>query len=260
MDAMDRLHEIMARLRGPGGCPWDQEQTAGSLRTYVLEEAYEVAEAIDDDDWEALRGELGDLLLQIVFLARLAEEAGRFQFGDVAGAISEKLVRRHPHVFGDGDARTSAEVWKRWDEIKTEERREANGDGPSSRLDGVPRNLPALGRARLLADKAARVGFDWPSAAAILEKIREEADEVEQALDAPAREFVADELGDLLFATASLARRVGLDPETCLARANRKFETRFRKAETFADEAGRRFEDMTPAEIDELWESAKKSE
>lgn len=258
MDAMDRLVEIMARLRGPDGCPWDKEQTPSSLRTYVLEEAYETAEAIDGGDWDALKGELGDLLLQIVFLARLAQEQARFDMTDVAEAISTKLVRRHPHVFADGAARTVDDVWKRWDEIKDEERREGGSEeAPRSRLDGIPRLLPALAQARLLADKAARVGFDWPSSEAIVGKITEETDEVQRALATGDRQAAAAEIGDLLFAVASLARRLKLDPETCLAGANRKFRARFRAAETMAAERGRRLEDLSGSELDALWESAK---
>ncbi len=259
MDAMDRLVEIMARLRGPDGCPWDKEQTASTLRTYVLEEAYEAAEAIDRGDWDALRDELGDMLLQIVFLARLAEEQGRFRAADVVDGIASKLVRRHPHVFGAGGARTVDEVWKRWDEIKDEERRDAGDPARVSRLDGVPGLLPALAKARLLADKAARSGFDWPSPEAIVGKVAEETAEFERALEAGDREAAAAEIGDLLFATASLARRLNLDPETCLAQANLKFSERFRAVEARAAASGRRLEDLSAEELDALWEQAKDS-
>jgi len=255
--AVDRLVEIMARLRGPGGCPWDREQTFRSLRPYVLEEAFEVAEAIDREAPAALREELGDLLLQVVFLARLAEEEGLFDLEDVAEGISAKLVRRHPHVFGDRSAGSVGEVWKRWEEIKREER-ERKHQVDASRLDGIPRALPALVRARLLADKAARAGYDWPGPAAIVDKIREETDELAAALgDGGEPAAVEEELGDLLFAVASLARRLGIDPEGALARANAKFEDRFREAERLARRAGKELEDMGPEELDTLWRRVK---
>ncbi len=255
--AVDRLVEIMARLRGPGGCPWDREQTFRSLRPYVLEEAFEVAEAIDRESPAALREELGDLLLQVVFLARLAEEAGLFDLEDVAEGISAKLVRRHPHVFGDRPVGSVGEVWKRWEEIKREEREERR-QGDASRLDGIPRALPALVRARLLADKAARAGYDWPDAAAIVDKVREETDELAAALGREGKGGpVEEELGDLLFAVASLARRLGIDPEGALARANAKFEERFRAAERLAREAGKELEQMGTEELDALWRRVK---
>ncbi len=256
-EAVDRLVEIMARLRGPGGCPWDREQTFRSLRPYVLEEAFEVAEAIDRESPAALREELGDLLLQVVFLSRLAEEEGLFTLDDVAEEISAKLVRRHPHVFGDRPADSVGEVWKRWEEIKREER-EGKREGSASRLDGIPRALPALVRARLLADKAARAGYDWPDAPAIVDKVREETEELAAVLAGGGGPGAAEEeLGDLLFAAASLARRLGLDPEGALARANAKFEERFREAERLAREAGRELEEMDPDELDALWRRVK---
>ncbi|MBP7147993.1 MAG: nucleoside triphosphate pyrophosphohydrolase [Acidobacteria bacterium] len=245
----------MARLRAPDGCPWDREQTPASLRPYVLEEAYEVAEAIDSADWDELRQELGDLLLQIVFLSRIAEENGRFRFEDVAEAIAAKLLRRHPHVFGDAEARSVPDVWRRWESIKQEERA---GDEPRSRLEGIPRALPALVKSRLLADKAARAGFDWPDAASITDKIAEELAEVRAALRAEDPAAAGDEIGDLLFAAASLARRLGLDPEGCLARTNERFARRFRFVEDAAAARGRVLEEMSAAELDALWEEAKR--
>ncbi len=265
MDPMDRLLSIMARLREPGGCPWDREQTAASLRTYVLEEAYEVAEAIDEDDWAKLGEELGDLLLQVVFLARVAEERGAFRFEDVARGIGDKLVRRHPHVFGDAAADDVSAVWKRWEQVKAEERaaKAAAAGGPAaadapapSRLDGIPRHMPALPKARLLADKAARAGFDWPAPGAIVDKVLEEAEEVRAALGDP--EHCAEEIGDLLFATASLARRVKADPEAALEHANRKFARRFRHVEATAAARGLALEALDAEALDELWNAAKK--
>lgn len=263
-EQLRRLLGIMAKLRSPGGCPWDREQTATTLRKYVLEEAYEVADAIDGGDPATLRDELGDLLLQVVFQARVAEEAGQFAFEDVARAIGDKLVRRHPHVFGDFDAQNVEAVWKKWEQIKADERAAA-GRSPEqagSRLDGIPKALPALPKARLIADKAARAGFDWPDADAIVDKIEEELGEIREALaraaNAPhAMDAVCEEIGDLLFATASLARRLGVDPDGCLEGANRKFAARFRTVEALARERGLALEELTPGQIDALWNEAK---
>lgn len=261
MDQMERLLGIMARLRGPGGCPWDREQTPVSLRKYVLEEAYEVADALDEGDWSTLRGELGDLLLQVVFLARIAEEEGRFSFPDVAQGIGDKLVRRHPHVFADGDARTVAEVWKRWEQIKAGEREEdPAGPGPASRLSGLPKALPALPKARLLADKAARSGFDWPDPEAVLDKLTEEIGEVRTAIRRGSESELEDEVGDLLFATACLARKLGLDPERCLEQANRKFTRRFTSVERHVTAAGQRLEELDAQTLDHYWNAAKAAE
>lgn len=252
-----RLLEVMIRLRSPGGCPWDREQTPATLRRYVLEEAHEVAEAIDVGDWDQLRGELGDLLLQVVFLSRLAEEEGRFGFDDVARAIVEKLVRRHPHVFAGAHAETPEDVARHWDLIKAEERARS-GAASASRLDGVPRHMPALARAFAYADKAARAGFDWPDVPSIVDKIDEEARELRAAIAADSREAAAEELGDLLFAAASLARRMGLDPEACLAAANRKFATRLRAVEAEAEARGLRLEELDAETLDALWRRAKR--
>lgn len=260
MDATDRLIAIMARLRGEGGCPWDREQTPRTLRPYVLEEAHEVAEAIDGGNWEDLRDELGDLLLQVAFLARIAEEEGRFRFADVAEAIAAKLERRHPHVFGEAEARRVEDVWRRWDEIKRAEKAAAEpgpGGPPASRLEGVPRGLPALGRAAAVADKAARAGFDWPEPGGILDKLAEEAGELRAALAADDRAHVEEELGDLLFTVASLARRLKLDPEGALARATAKFVARFRRVEAGAARDGVRLEELDAAELDRRWNAAK---
>ncbi len=255
MESMRRLLSIMERLRGPEGCPWDREQTMRSLRPYVLEEAHEVAAAIDEGDPVQLRSELGDLLLQVVFLAQLAREQGLFGFEDVARAISDKLVRRHPHVFGDARADSVGEVWQRWESIKQAER-EADG-ADTSRLDGVPRALPALVRARLLSDKAARAGFDWPGPREALEKMREEAAELETELGSGDAARLDEEFGDLLFALVSVGRHLGLDPEGALARACDKFDARFRDAERKARANGTPLEELGPDDLDALWRQAK---
>ena len=252
--AIGPLLEIMARLRSPDGCPWDREQTPASLRTYLLEEAYEAAEAIDAGDWEHLREELGDLLLQIVFLARIAEEEGRFAFDDVARTIADKLLRRHPHVFGaEPAAEDPAQAWGRWEAIKSEERRARGEDADASRIPHVPAHLPALLAAHRLADKAARAGFAWPSPAEALEKVREEAEEVGQALAEGEPDALSEEIGDLLFAAASLARQADVDPEAALAAANRKFVSRFQGVEALARSRGQSLEQLDPASLDALW-------
>ncbi len=258
MEAIDRLTGIMARLRGDGGCPWDREQTPRTLRPYVLEEAHEVAEAIDGGDWDDLREELGDLLLQVVFLARIAEEEARFRFEDVAQAIASKLERRHPHVFGSAAAEGVEEVWRRWDEIKRAEKEGSPGDRRASRLDGIPRGLPALARAALTADKASRAGFDWPGPEGILDKLEEEIGELRTALETDDRGRAEDEVGDLLFAAASLARRLKIDPEGALSRATAKFSGRFRAVERRVEERGQRMEELDSASLDRLWEEAKR--
>jgi MazG family protein len=253
--AFARLVAIMARLRGPDGCPWDREQDLRSLRRYVLEEAYEVVQAIDDDDLEGLPAELGDLLLQVVFLAQMAAEEGRFDVVTVIEAIADKLVRRHPHVFGDQQVDGAAEVLQRWEIIKREER------GGGSVLDDVPAVFPALARAEKLGRRAAQTGFDWPDAGAVIDKVREELAEVEVAMagdgGAAARSpEIEAEIGDLLFATANLARHLGLSPEVALRRASEKFERRFRAIEPriTAGEAG----DLEA--MDALWEEVKGNE
>ncbi|MDQ7007726.1 MAG: nucleoside triphosphate pyrophosphohydrolase [Acidobacteriota bacterium] len=252
------LLDIMARLRSPGGCPWDREQTPASLRTYLLEEAFETAEAIDSGDWEHLREELGDLLLQVVFLARIAEEEGHFAFPDVVRTIADKLLRRHPHVFGDERAAEDpAEAWARWEAIKQEERRTQDGTpAAASRIPRVPAHLPALVAAHRLADKAARAGFAWPSAGAALEKVREEVEEADQALADGDPGKLAEEIGDLLFATAGFARQAGVDPEAALASANRKFVSRFQAVEALAGARGEELEELDARRLDALWRQA----
>ena len=255
-DSVKPLLEIMARLRAPDGCPWDREQTLESLRTYLLEENYEVLEAMDGPDPEALREELGDLLFQIVFQSRIAEEKGWFDFSDVAAGIVEKLVRRHPHVFGSERHTTSSEVVGQWDKLKDDERRRRG----ASRLAGVPGGLPALLRALRLSEKAARAGFDWEDTRQVFEKVREEIREWEEATGDADREAASRELGDLLFSLVNVARRMALDPEASLQSANRKFCGRFQRIEAVLAREGRRIEEVDAARLNELWEEAKDSE
>ena len=244
---IERLISIMARLRGPDGCEWDREQTFATIAPYTIEEAYEVADAIARDDLGELKDELGDLLLQVVFHARIAEEQGAFAFTDVVAAISDKMERRHPHIFGD----EKEGGHHRWEEVKAQERAARGAD---SMLDGVAVALPALLRAEKLQKRAARVGFDWPDAAGPRAKIDEELAEVEAATT-PAE--VADEIGDLLFATVNWARHHDVDPEAALRTATAKFERRFRAME---DAAGVAFAEMTLDEKEALWAGVKASE
>jgi MazG family protein len=266
--AVERLVAIMARLRGPDGCPWDREQTLASLRPYVLEETYEVLEAIDAGDSEAHREELGDLLLQIVFQARLAEEEGRFDLAGVADAISEKLLSRHPHVFGPGatsaDARPDPSVeavrdadgvLRQWAALKKKEN-EAKGRGKSVR-EGVPRELPALARAERLTEKASRIGFDWPDAAGARAKVAEELAELDEAMASGDRARMEDELGDTLFAVANLARKLGIPPEEALRGTLARFISRFEHVEDGLARRGVPHGTATLQEMDLLWEEAK---
>jgi ATP diphosphatase len=262
-----RLIEIMAALRDPeGGCPWDLEQTFGSIAPYTIEEAYEVADAIERGDTEDLREELGDLLLQVVFHARMAEEAGLFDFGGVVEAITAKLVRRHPHVFGDERDLDAEAVKTLWVRIKAEEKRgraEArkrlglDTEPPRGALGDVPSALPALTRALKLQEKAAKVGFDWDDVRGVLAKLREEIAEAEAEIAAGARDELAAEIGDLLFAAVNLARYVDVDPEGALRAANGKFERRFSHIERRLAESGRRPEGASLDEMEALWREAK---
>ena len=258
-DRLQRLLAIMARLRDPArGCPWDREQDFASIAPYTIEEAYEVAEAIAENDMAALRDELGDLLFQVVFHARMAEEQGAFAFADVAEAIADKMLRRHPHVFGDAAIADAAAQTAAWEEHKAKERGARHADRPQSALDGVGLALPALTRAEKIQKRAARVGFDWPEAAPIFAKIDEEIGELRAELASGTKARIADELGDLLFAVANLARHLEVDPETALRNATRKFERRFRRVETLLAETGRTPADSTLDEMEAQWRRAKR--
>jgi ATP diphosphatase len=255
-----RLLEIMAALRTPqSGCPWDLAQSLATIAPYTNEEAYEVADAIARNDLADLKDELGDLLLQVVFHARMAEEARAFDFGDVVQAITEKLLRRHPHVFGNERSPTPQAVEGLWERIKAQERSERGDQPREGALAGVAVALPALTRALKLQAKASKVGFDWNDPHAVLRKIREEADEIEAALDAETANAAA-EIGDLLFAAVNLARHLRADPEALLRQTNQKFERRFAAIERALTERGRRPQDATLAEMDVLWEEAKARE
>jgi len=255
-----RLIEIMAALRTPGtGCPWDLKQTFRTIAPYTLEEAYEVVDAIARGDLAHLKDELGDLLLQVAFHARMAEEQGTFDFGDVVETVTAKLVRRHPHVFADAEGRTAEAVEGLWERIKAEERAQQGEAEPRGALAGVPVALPALTRALKLQNKAGRVGFDWNDPRAVLAKIREEADEIEAELDANKSEAAA-EVGDLLFAVVNLARHLGADPEEVLRQTNLKFERRFAAIERALAARGKTPKEATLAEMDALWDEAKDAE
>ncbi|MDX2436096.1 MAG: nucleoside triphosphate pyrophosphohydrolase [Acidobacteriota bacterium] len=258
--SFDRLVAIMDRLRDPGGCPWDREQTIHSLAPYFLEEASEVVDAIASGDPEKLREELGDLLLQIVFVARIARENGWFDIDGVSEGISEKMVRRHPHVFGDRQVEGSAEVMRNWEDIKKEER---SGKPDASVLDGVPGSLPALLKAFRMTEKAAAVGFDWRKPIDVMDKMREEMGELEAELDADdgvVDDRVRAEMGDVLFVMANLARHLGVEPETALQQTNTTFLRRFQAMEDRARQTSRDFRQMDLAEQDALWNEVKADE
>ena len=253
---IDRLLAIMARLRDPlHGCPWDVAQTWATIAPYTIEEAYEVADAIDRQAWGELPGELGDLLLQVVYHAQIGAEAGRFTFDDIARGIADKMVARHPHVFGSEDRdKTADQQAADWERLKAAER------GPARVLDGVAMGLPALSRAVKLQKRAARVGFDWPSTDQVVAKIAEEAAELVEARDRLTQAEVAEELGDLLFVIANLARHMGVDPEAALRAANAKFTRRFALIEDWLAETGRTPDQSDLAEMDALWNRAKADE
>ncbi|MCK7592788.1 nucleoside triphosphate pyrophosphohydrolase [Pseudomarimonas salicorniae] len=262
-DQLERLITIMAALRDPeGGCPWDLEQDFASIAPYTIEEAYEVADAIERGDMGDLREELGDLLLQVVFHAQMARERDAFDLADVARAISDKMVARHPHVFGDVEMRDSAEQTEAWEQGKAAERA-AKGETDDSALAGIARGLPEWMRAIKLQKRAARVGFDWPSPDPVFDKLHEEIDELRaefRAEDPGRLERLEDELGDVLFVAANLARHAGVDPGRALRRANAKFERRFRRMETLARERGIELAAQPLAEQDKLWDEAKREE
>jgi MazG family protein len=248
-----RLVELMAQLRAPGGCPWDREQTFDSIKPYLLEETYEVLDAIDARDWTGLEDELGDLLLQAVFFAQMAAEQGHFDIAGSVHAINSKLVRRHPHIFADGDAKTSGEVLRRWDEIKATEKQ----DRPKGLLAGVPRSLPALVEAQKIAAKAAGVGFDWSNVGQVFDKMREELAELDAARATGSHEEIEGEVGDLLFVIVNIARFLKVDPEQALRRTNSKFRNRFAHVEDGLAAAGKTPDHATVDEMETLWQSAK---
>jgi nucleoside triphosphate diphosphatase len=253
-EKFERLVAIMARLRAPGGCPWDREQSFDTIKPYLLEETYEVLEAIDKRDWPALADELGDLLLQAVFFAQMAAEENKFRIDDSIDAIVQKLIRRHPHVFADGSAKTSDDVKRRWDEIKADEKK-AKGEPVRGLLESVPRKLPALIEAQQISSKAAGVGFDWENAEQVLEKLDEELDELAAAREGGSREELEGEVGDLLFVIVNLARFLKVDPEQALRKTNAKFRKRFAHVE-----AGAKLPGASIAEMEALWQEAKRAD
>jgi MazG family protein len=257
------LVAVQARLRAPGGCPWDREQTHSTLRTCLIEEAYEVLDAIERGSPQDLAEELGDLLLQVLFHADMARETGAFDISDVITGIHGKMVRRHPHVFGDVKAETSGEVLKNWAQLKAKEKQASTPRGVASQnpapsaLDGVPRNLPALLEAYQITRRAAQVGFDWESVEGIFEKLKEETTELRAALGASDRQAAEEEVGDLLFSVVNLARFLSLDPEVTLKHSNLKFKTRFQEMEREASHSGQRLSELSKQQLEQLWEAAK---
>lgn len=257
-------------MRAPGGCPWDREQTHQSLRTYLIEEAYEVVEALESGNDAKFAEEMGDLLLQVVFHSQIAREEGRFTVAEVIREIHDKMIRRHPHVFGETRAKDSAEVLRNWEQIKAEERRKSGNKGDSKRgvnvsketslLDGVSRALPATLEGFQLTRKASRIGFDWENTGGVFEKMREETEELKKALKEADHLKTEEELGDLLFAAVNLSRFLKVDPEIALKKANAKFTRRFRAMERLARESGREFKDLPREEMEAFWNATKKSE
>ena len=252
---LEDLRELVRTLRGPEGCPWDRAQKISDIKQYLLEECYEVLDAIDRSPPEKLKEELGDLLFQIVFIAQMAEEEGDFGLEDVLRGIHTKMVRRHPHVFGSVTAEDPETVRKNWWKVKQTE-----GATPRSHLEGVPRHLPALQRAYRLGQRASQVGLDWPQPKSVLEKVREEIDELEQALTSESEPRIREELGDSLFSLANLARLLKENPEEILQQSNEKFLNRFQRLEQRAQEEGRVLEELKPEELDRLWEEIKKAD
>ena len=259
---MDELLKIMARLRDPErGCPWDVEQTFATIAPYTIEEAYEVAQAIDAGDMEELKGELGDLLFQVVFHARMAEEAGHFDFEQVVKSVAEKMIRRHPHVWGEAQVDSAAAQTAAWEDHKAAERAADPKSDQASLLDDVPLALPALLRAEKLQKRAARVGFDWPEVGPVVDKIKEEIAELSEALaKRSGSDKVAEEPGDLLFAVVNLARHIDVAPEEALRRSNQKFGRRFRHIEAALAASGRKMGEMSLDQLEALWQEAKKQD
>ena len=289
-DRFERAVSIMARLRAPGGCPWDREQTFDTIKPFTLEETYEVIEAIDNRDWDELKGELGDLLLQILFYSEMAQEEGHFSIDDVLDRLSAKLINRHPHVFGDVKADTSSEVVKNWEAIKAEEKRlqqstngEAVNETQKSILGGVSRNMPALLEALKISSKVAQVGFEWPEISGLFEKLKEETNELrenlaqipppgpqppnrgvassgKQPIPEALREKLEDEVGDLFFVVVNLARYLSIDPESALRKTNAKFRRRFQWLEERLQEKGKELSESNLEEMETLWQASKQEE
>ncbi len=253
------LVRIMARLRAPGGCPWDRKQTFDTIKTYLLEEAYEVMDAIDARDWPGLEEELGDLLLQPVFFAEMAREGGLFGIGDSLEAINQKLIRRHPHVFADASAETAEDVKTRWDEIKKQEKAARGGEVATSILDGIPRSLPALVEADKIGHKVAKVGFEWQDVRGVIQKLKEEAAELAEARARQNAEHIEHEIGDLLFNLVNLARYLKVDPEQALRKTNARFRRRFAYIERAVTSAGSTLEESSLERMEELWQEAKRA-
>lgn len=256
-EKLQQLIDLMARLRGPDGCPWDREQSFNTIKKYTVEETYEVLDAIDRRDWNGLREELGDFVLQAVFYAQMASEEGLFSFGDCLDAINEKLIRRHPHIFGDETARTGDQVLKRWEEIKAEEKR-GKAEQPKGLLDGIPRSQPSLIEAQQISSKAARAGFDWEHSDQVIAKLEEEIAEFRAACESGSMDEVEGELGDILFTIVNLARFAKVDPEQALRRTSGKFRKRFAHVEKRLAEDGGDVSSVPVAKLEELWQEAKR--
>jgi MazG family protein len=254
---ISRLLGIMRRLRGPGGCPWDREQTLDSLKTNLIEETYEVIDAIEGGDRDELRGELGDLLLQVVFQAQICDEAGQFNFDDVVNGIADKLVRRHPHVFGDVQADTSGEVLRNWEKIKKTEK---DAETPRSLVAGIPRHLPALSKAHLVQKRVARAGFEWDEIGGVVDKLDEELAEVKEAMAQKDASAIREELGDLMFSVVNLSRYLGHEPEELLNENIAKFMRRFQCLENRLHAEGREIEKCSLTELDAVWNAVKAAE
>lgn len=252
------LVRVMARLRAPGGCPWDRKQTFDTIKSYTLEETYEAMDAVDRRDWPGLAEELGDLLLQPVFFGEMAAEEGLFTISDSLDAINEKLVRRHPHVFGDAVAHTAEDVKQRWDEIKKQEKPARENAAAESVLNAVPRNLPALVEAEKISKKAADVGFEWPDVSGVIEKLQEEAAELAHARQSGDQEHIQDEIGDLLFTLVNLARFLKIDPEQALRKTNARFRKRFAHMERQINASGGSLSEAPLENLEELWQEAKR--
>ncbi|MCC7300299.1 MAG: nucleoside triphosphate pyrophosphohydrolase [Verrucomicrobia bacterium] len=255
--SIDRLLEIMRKLRAPDGCPWDREQTLDSLKSNLIEETYEVIDAIEGGDRAELCGELGDLLLQVVFQAQICEEAGSFKFDDVVNGIADKLIRRHPHVFGDVQANTSGEVLRNWEKIKKTEK---SAETPRSLVEGIPRHLPALAKAHLVQKRVARAGFEWDEIGGVVDKLDEELAEVKEAMEQKDAAAIREELGDLMFSVVNLSRYLGHEPEELLNENITKFMRRFQSLESRLHDEGREIEKCSLGELDAVWNAVKAAE